>query len=605
MINPTTHHDPVQRILDALKAAGRKVRGTGRDRYECQCPAHDDRQASLSLSRGDDGKVLLHCHAGCTFNAVVGALGLAKSDLQPGGNSRSDRGEIVATYEYHDEGGELLYQVVRFMPKDFRQRRPDGSGGWIWNMQGVRRVLYRLPDLLEHPDVPVWIVEGEKDADALWRCNRVATCNVGGAGKWRDEYNDHLQGVTAYIIGDNDDAGRKHAAAVAKHLTGVAASVRIVPMPDTYSGHNIKDVSDWLNAGGTVEHLEEIATTEFPQSPTTTTSTSHVFTRLSDVQPQPVRWLWPDRIALGKLTVLAGDPGLGKSFSTLDMTARITQGTPWPDRRGEPGCPGSAVLMNAEDDLADTIRPRLDAAGADPTKVIALTGVKTGDGESERSVTLADVDAIEGAIRELPDCRLVVVDPVSAYLAGIDGRKNADTRGLLAPLAALAGKYGVAVVMVTHLNKSGGARALYRAMDSLAFVAAARAAYLVTADKADPQRRLFLPMKNNLGVDNSGLAYRLIDGAVAWEPDPVGTSADEALAADADREGGQAIKHECAEWLRELLTPGPVASTEVEAEAKAAGYTRGTLRRARELLTIKVYRATGSTSSPWFWRLKG
>jgi putative DNA primase/helicase len=174
-------------IDDLLARFDRKTR-TG-DQWLVRCPAHDDRKASLAVRSGDKA-ILLNCHAGCTYEAVLAAMNLSTADLYPDQPQQGCRRE-VATYDYRDETGTLLYQVVRFEPKDFRPRRPDGAGGWTWHLKGVRRVLYRLHGL-RGKEVAV-IVEGEKDVDALWNIGIWATCNMGGAGKWRDEYSCSLR----------------------------------------------------------------------------------------------------------------------------------------------------------------------------------------------------------------------------------------------------------------------------------------------------------------------------------------------------------------------------------------------------------------------------
>jgi hypothetical protein len=173
------------------------------------------------------------------------------------GNPTNGQRRIVATYDYTDERGVLLYQVVRYDLKDFRQRRPNGNGGWLWNLEGVRRVLYRLSELLAaDPGRPVFILEGEKDVDQLARLEIVATTNAQGAGKWRPEYSEALRGRHIIILPDNDTPGRSHAAAVAASLEGVAASVRILELPGLPPKG---DVSDWLAAGGTKEELLTLA----------------------------------------------------------------------------------------------------------------------------------------------------------------------------------------------------------------------------------------------------------------------------------------------------------------------------------------------------------
>jgi putative DNA primase/helicase len=176
---------------------------------------------------------------------------------------------IVATYDYQDANDTLVFQVVRFEPKDFRQRRPNGKGGWEWSVKGIKPIPYRLPELLTaSPLDPIHIVEGEKDADALHRAGLVATCNPGGAGKWRKHLADYFKDRCIVILPDNDDAGREHAHAVAANLHGVAESVRILDLPDLPKKG---DVSDWLARGGTTEHLAELREQAPPFEPATGT----------------------------------------------------------------------------------------------------------------------------------------------------------------------------------------------------------------------------------------------------------------------------------------------------------------------------------------------
>lgn len=336
-----------------------------------------------------------------------------------------------------------------------------------------------------------------------------------------------------------------------------------------------------------------------------------VVVRLSVVVPEAVAWLWPGRFALGKLTLIAGDPGLGKSFLTLDMAARVSRGFAWPDAPDVPQTPGGVVLLSAEDGIADTIRPRLDAAGADVTRIVALEAVRTkGDHgrASERMFDLSrDLEALEAAIQSVEGCRLVVIDPVTAYLGGVDSHKNAEIRGLLAPLGDLATRHRVAVIAVTHLNKSGGGPAIYRAMGSLAFAAAARAAWAVSKDKDDPRRRLLLPIKNNIAPDTGGLAYRIeaLDvgecPTVAWEADPVNVSADDALASDREEGGGRTERDDAADWLRDLLAHGPRRACDVERDARDAGYSFATVRRAKAAIGVVSRKA--AFGGPWEWSL--
>lgn len=256
--NNSTPSEKFSRILAHLQ--GVQKRG---DSFQACCPAHQDHKQSLSL-KSEGGKVLLHCHAGCPTENIIAALGLKWEDLFDAPASevprnRRDKPEIVKIYDYFDQGGSLLFQTVRFFPKDFRQRRPDGRGGWIYNLKGVTPVIYRLPQVQQA--ATVFIVEGEKDADNLAQLGLIGTTNAMGAGKWKSQYNEFLREKKVAIIPDNDDVGRKHAESIANGLLGVAEAVKIINLP------NLKpkgDVSDWLANGGSKELLLELLTKTAP-----------------------------------------------------------------------------------------------------------------------------------------------------------------------------------------------------------------------------------------------------------------------------------------------------------------------------------------------------
>lgn len=232
--------------------------------WMARCPGHDDRQASLAVSRGTGGRALLHCHAGCEIEAIISALGLELADLFPEDSEKAahetlppDRWPVTATYTYEDPTGEPVYRVLRMTSPDsgnktFRQQRYI-NGDWVSGMEGVTRVLYQLPRLLDAPSTePVLIAEGERDIDALTHLGFVATTNVGGAGKWLSEYGANLKGRNVVILPDNDPPGEKHAQIVSAALATVAASVKILHLPGLPPKG---DASDWLGSGGTAEQL--------------------------------------------------------------------------------------------------------------------------------------------------------------------------------------------------------------------------------------------------------------------------------------------------------------------------------------------------------------
>lgn len=229
------------------------------------CPIHHGNRDSLSVNPQTGA---WFCHSGCQrgggaidFEAAVSGLDLKHAREEVfrivGRASSNGSGKhIVAEYNYTDEQGKVLYQCVRYTPKDFRQRRPNGRGGWIWNLEGVRLVLYRLPQVLAAP--LVIIAEGEKDVQTLETLGFVATCNSMGAGKWRKPYADTLRGKNVVVIPDADEPGRKHAAAIVRSLEGVARSVKLLPMPGA------KDVTEWIEHGGTHEALAQLVEQSAP-----------------------------------------------------------------------------------------------------------------------------------------------------------------------------------------------------------------------------------------------------------------------------------------------------------------------------------------------------
>jgi putative DNA primase/helicase len=322
---------------------------------------------------------------------------------------------------------------------------------------------------------------------------------------------------------------------------------------------------------------------------------------LADVEPKPIHWLWPGRIARGKVSLIAGHPGLGKSQLLVSLAAVVSKGEGWPVD-GTAAERGSVVFLSAEDDAEDTVRPRLEAAGADLSRIYILDAVREHEANGQafsRTFNLkTDLTRLDALLTKLRDVALVDIDPVSAYLGNVD--KNAEVRALLAPLSTLAAKHDVAIVCISHFNKGGGSEALLRVTGSLAFVAAARAAYVVAKDNQNETRRLFLPIKNNLGNDRTGLAfaiqaYRLIEtcgietSRVIWEAEPVTVTADEVMATNTGDKSEDTAKKEAADWLRDTLKDiSGVDGKSIKDMARAAGIAERTLYRAASEVGVKT-----------------
>jgi hypothetical protein len=350
--------------------------------------------------------------------------------------------------------------------------------------------------------------------------------------------------------------------------------------------------------------------------------------RASDLEPEKLPWVWPGRIPEGKLVLLGGPPGLGKSQLTAFMAATVSTGGHWPCGEGST-LRGDVIVMSAEDGVQDTIIPRLMAAGANRERVHILSAATKPDGTGRKTFSLkTDVDLLEEMARKIGTVRLIIVDPISAYMGGSDGNGNVETREVLEPLADMANRLRIAVVAVTHLNKGGGGgnqSALNRFAGSIAFVAAARAAFAVIEDPEDDERRFLLQAKNNLGKKCKGLAFRLeqrtvgddvMSSNVMFEGDYVSESIDEALSASENRgskgqSGGS--KDDVIQFLKDILSAGPVDVLEVERQARAAALLEydkrlsksKVFRDARNALGVKTTREGFGPGSKFILSLPG
>lgn len=321
---------------------------------------------------------------------------------------------------------------------------------------------------------------------------------------------------------------------------------------------------------------------------------------LSDVEPEDVEWLWERRIPLGKITVLDGDPGNGKSVLTTDLGARLTVGRTFPD--GQECEAAGVVIMNAEDGLADTIRPRIDAAGGDPSKVLALATI--GEGGEERHLSIPeDIGIIEAAIERV-GARLVIIDPLMAFLSGTsNAHKDQDIRRALAPLARMAERTGAAVVLVRHLNKASGGNPLYRGGGSIGIIGAARSGLLVGVHPEDEDLRVLAGQKSNLSPMPESLAYRIAtgaNGAARIEYAGVTTAkADTLLRTPQDPEERSALG-EAVEFLREELADGPIMARSIRERARRFDIAERTLMRAKSTLKVDSHK---EGDEGWSWHL--
>jgi putative DNA primase/helicase len=448
----------VERLLAKLS----RVKKSGRGQWMARCPVHDDSTASLSIGEARDGRVLMNCKAGCDTKSVVAAVGLTMTALYPTPLPSRDAPPpptsrtlaMVKSYDYVDADGTLLFQACRFVDsatgkKTFRQRRPDGNGGWIASLDGVEPVLYRLPEVMSAVESGqrVFVVEGEKDADALAELGYTATTNPMGAGKWRESFGAVLANADVVILPDNDEPGRTHAEQVAASLLGVGAVVKIVELPELPPKG---DVSDWLDQGHDIDALEELIGAAPAYTGDEAAARNRTRWRLDELianpsimRPPPV--IVPRLAWAGRSTLFAARDKAGKSTLGGYVTSAVSKGGMF---LNEPCQRGPVLVIGLEEFVGDTAR-RLVEFDADAKHVHLVTRF-AGAEELHAEELAAHVAAVDPV--------LVLIDSLSAYSRGLaeDDNNASQMTKVMQPLTDLAHQSGAALVIIHHTTKATG-----------------------------------------------------------------------------------------------------------------------------------------------------
>jgi hypothetical protein len=485
------------------------------------------------------------------------------------------------------------------------------SGSWVGGkgaLKGVPHYPYRLPELnAADPDEPVFIAEGEKDAENVAALELIATTNAGGAGKWTSDLNKWFAGRHVILLADNDEAGRMHVAKIATMLDGIVSDIVTVHFPELPTGG---DVSDWLEQGyGKAELLERVKAERANPSE----RDRLIYVTACDEEMEAIEWFWKDRIARGKLNLLGGLPDVGKGNIAAFLTAAATANVPLPFDEGFVP-QGNVIWFNAEDGRRDTIIPRLKAAGADLSKVKLVTKARVAGKDQTFSLT-TDLPLLRDLIVSIGNVVQVILDPVGSYfgVGKVNTARGTDVRAVLEPVTGLAEEHRVTILGIIHFNKKDDVKnALLRIADSIAFVAAPRSVYAALPDPEDPNACLFVKVKNNLTRRNiPGLRYTFEAPRVGFDKrlkedicasrviwlSKVDMSANDIMAA-AGGESGQA-KREAREFLEDMLSAGPMPADDVIAAAKQNGIAERTLKRAKKELGIK----SEKTNAGWAWAL--
>lgn len=509
----------IERLLAALPSA--KPQGDG---WEAKCPAHEDERASLSIGIGDDGRALVKCHAGCTAADIVRALGLTLADLFPAKPQRFQPADI--TYDYHNETGQLLFQVVRSRGKQFWQRRPNGNGGWVNDIKGVRRVLYRLPEIKGHQ--AVLIAEGEKDVNTLRAQGFTATTNPCGAGHWRDEYATLLKqaGCTRVaILPDNDPAGDMHARAVARSCHAAGLFVKVVRLADL---PRKGDISDYLRTH-TRDDLRAAIKVAPPFNPqqSVTTPVAVELTSLSQLLSEPDEqhaYCIRDRVPSGAVTLLAAPPKAGKSTLARAMAFAVATGAPclgWSTQRG----PCWYLALEEKRSEVRKAFKRLGANGSEPIHVLIAQAPND---------LLAQLHEL--ARTEKPS--LIIVDTLQRLIKAKDLNDYALVTTAFEPLLALARDSGAALLLLHHASAHATREGLDAVLGSTALSASVDNV-LVLKRSADGRRALSSVQRIGPDLEPVVLALNSTTGVLSIAGREADIAADEIATAILDALGAQ------------------------------------------------------------------
>ena len=615
-----TMNDLLQRLDGVRKCGGG---------FSAKCPAHDDRRQSLSVCERD-GRLLVKCHAGCSAESVVSALGLRMSDLFPDErtNVNADRRRvspsnpakktIVCEYVYKNMDNRPVCKKVRYSDKSFVWLHLDERGMWVKGRGGGMNKAHAPAPLYNQFDAltfeTVFCVEGEKDVETLRRFNIPAVSLPDGAKtKWQDEYTEWFSCRNVYIIADNDEPGRQCAESTARHIAGVAKSVKIIDLSRVWS--NIPehgDVSDMIAAfpdnafqmlHWLTDNTEIYSPADFddpadfdgdiPEKPLS-------IINLADVETTETQWLWYPYIPRGKITLLTADPGSGKTFFALYLAACVSAGRPFygtdePWRERE-----TAVYQTAEDGVSDTIKPRLIPMNPDFRHILMID-------ETTEGLSLSD-DRIERIMQTYKPA-LIVFDPLQAYLgADVDMHRANEVRPVLAHLSKLAEQYGTAVVLIMHNSKTAQNKALYRALGSIDIPAVARSMLIMGRDPDDENCRVLCHEKSSLAPRGKSLLFKIKPETTGLEF--IGKSdlrADDILTSFSEGRHRPAVKQEeAAAMLTELLgEKGWCSYDDVKRLSDEEGVNIATLNKVKKQMGLKTLRIGKGSEHSAFWYTDG
>lgn len=577
----------LEEILSRLEG----VKG-GNGQYSARCPAHDDHHASLSISSGKDGRILLNCFAGCQPADIVDALGLTMKDLFP--NSTPEQAfssrEIVATYRYINADGELIGEKLRRADKSFTWRYPVGNG---WDYHKPKNIVpYNLPQVLKPENEIVFLVEGEKDVDSMCSIGLTATCSPDGAGKgkWKKDFTGWFKGKHVFVIQDNDDVGKAYAQEEAASIKDVARSVKVLDLAEIWpglpKGGDASDLIQHIGADQAKQAISELAVSAPEWTPEQAKKSDpflSCFKTLDTFEEQEATWLVPGWIPEGQITLVAADGGIGKTTFWCNLVAAVSNGgrcildPPEYTRK-----PGKVAFLTTEDSIRKKLKKKLRLAGVNQHNVIAPDFLE--DKEGLLRELKFGTDRMKQFLRSF-DLVLCIFDPVQGFVpADVNmGSRNA-MRDCMAPLISLGEECGTTFLVVCHTNKRKGAWGRDRIADSADLWDIARS--VIMGGKTEENGvHYFSNEKNNYARLQETVLFRIneeeqiIKVGTSWKRDREYMQ-EAAIATSAPK------REDCKAYILHALDEagGTMLTNELEQKAKTAGYASKTIRNAKDEL---------------------
>ncbi len=580
----------------------------GRDgKYMARCPNHGDSTPSLSVSLGNDNKILLKCFAGCSAEDIVWSMGLQMKDLFAEVTPATafpvyeePQRKQTATEKPKNEA-EYLYAGGQL--KKVKYRRSDGSkyctwlhkeadGSWAKGRNNIFPGLYQ-----SQPDLPeiFFLVEGEKDVDNLKKAGMVAVSLPDGSqSKWESVYDDTFRDKQVIILPDNDEPGKKYARMCAEKIYAVAAGIKLLDLvkvwPDMPPKADVSDLIMRFDQSEAINMVVKLANETDPWEPPAEEPKKPILMPMSSVEARKAEYLLNPYLPRGMLAIMGGVSGAGKTYLVLSWISSITNGVrlPFQDWTSPAPPSGYVYYFTQENDPNTVIRPRLDLLGANLDKVL----IQASNGTVYEPLTLND-PRLEEAAKEYPPT-MIVFDPIQSYLGqGVEMNKANEVRPILDWLGDFAKRHNCTIVLISHMGKPGfgNASALDRLLGSSDFRNAARSIIIVGRDPENKESRIFAHGKNSIGEPGTSQRYH-IDGKSGVVYDgPCDLSADDIVKQSEEKRGRAkpattltgAIKQ-----LEELLwTDGYATMEQVDTLQVSVGISAGTMSTARKELGLK------------------